>query len=69
MNAFALYLATLHQQDLLSEAERMRRIKVASAARPAAVPAWRRGLGGLFASAARSIDPSIGGGRVVRRAA
>ncbi len=59
MHALAPYLLALHQQDLLAEAEITRRAKLASAAQPS-IPAWRRGLGGILASAARSLDPSIG---------
>jgi hypothetical protein len=65
MNALAPYIAALHQQDLLEEAEIRRRVKLVLGSQPR-VPAWRRGLGsgarglsGIFASAARSIDPSV----------
>jgi hypothetical protein len=65
MNALAPYIAALHQQDLLEEAEIRRRVKLSHGAQPN-VPAWRRrlgsgarGLSGLFASAARSLDPSV----------
>jgi hypothetical protein len=65
MNALAPYIAALHQQDLLEEAELLRRVKAIRGSQPS-VPAWRRGLGsgarglsGLFASAARSLDPSV----------
>ena len=59
MNAFAPYVAAIHLQDLLQDAETARRAKLASAAQPS-ISAWRRGLGGILASAARSLDPSIG---------
>ena len=59
MHALAPYLLALHQKDLLAEAEVNRRAKLASAAQ-ASIPAWRRGLGGILAAAARSLDPSIG---------
>ena len=61
MNAFVPYLAALHQQDLLEQAMLDRRAKVARDAQHAqsTVPAWRRRLGGLFASAAQSLDPSV----------
>jgi hypothetical protein len=59
MHAFASYLLALHQQDLLAEIDLNRRAKLASAAQPS-IPSWRRGLGGILASAARSIDPTIG---------
>jgi hypothetical protein len=58
MNAFVPYLLALHQQDLLAEAEITRRAKLARAVQPG-VAAWRRGLGGFLAFAARSLDPSI----------
>ena len=67
MHAFAPYLLALHQKDLLEEAEIIRRAKLASGSQPS-VPAWRRGLGGILASAARSIDPSIGDGPAGRGA-
>lgn len=57
MNALVPYLAALHQQDLLEQAELRRRSKLVDASQPS-VPAWRRTLGGLLASAARSLDPS-----------
>jgi hypothetical protein len=57
MNVFVPYLAALHQQDLLEQAELYRRSKLGTASQP--TPAWRRTLGGLFASAARSLDPSV----------
>ena len=63
MNALAPYIAALHQENLLEEAELRRLVKLSQGS-TATVPAWRRGLGGgaravsgLFASAARSIDP------------
>jgi hypothetical protein len=72
MNAFAGYLAALHQHDLLQAAELHRRAKLVRDARTS-VPAWRRGLGsgarglsGLFAQAARSLDPSVEGSRAGR---
>ena len=68
MNALAPYLLALHQQDLLAEAEVARRVKLASSI-DRSVPAWRRSLAGLLASAARSIDPSRGGGHMARHAA
>ena len=65
MNPFVHYLAALHQHDLLVEAELSRKVKLARASQ-VSVAAWRRGLGtgarglsGFFASAARSIDPSV----------
>ena len=59
MNAIAPYIAAIHLHDLLQDAEVARRAKLASAAQPS-IPAWRRGLGGVLAAAARSLDPSIG---------
>jgi hypothetical protein len=62
MHAFAPYLLALHQQDLIGEAELARRARLASRSQ-AEIPAWRRSLGGVFAYAARAIDPSLGTGR------
>jgi hypothetical protein len=59
MNAFVPYLAALHQQDLLQQAELGRRAKLVVGASNASVPAWRRSLSGLLASAAQSIDPDL----------
>jgi hypothetical protein len=65
MNAFVLYVAALHQQDLIDEARRVRRARQVQLANPS-TPAWRRTLGAsaqslsdAFASAARTIDPAI----------
>lgn len=65
MNVFVPYLAALHQRDLLDEAVMLRIARRAELANPG-VPAWRRmlaagaqGLSGMFASAARTIDPAI----------
>ena len=68
MNAYAPYVLAQYQTDLLAEAEIARRAKLASKSQPG-IPAWRRSLGGVFAYAARSLDPSIGKGTTVRRAA
>jgi len=64
MNALAPYIAAIHQQDLLEEAQVARLLAVSRASQPG-IAAWRRGLGGgarrlsgLFASAARSLDPT-----------
>ena len=57
MNALVPYLAALHQQDLLEQAELRRRSTLVNTSQPS-VPAWRRTLGALLASAARSLDPS-----------
>jgi hypothetical protein len=65
MHAFVPYLLALHQQNLLAEAEITRRAKRASAVQPG-VAAWRRGLGGFLAFAARSLDPSIESDRTAR---
>ena len=68
MHALAPYLLAQYQKDLLAEAEIARRAKLAAKSQPG-VPAWRRSLGGVFAYAARSIDPSLGGsGRIARAA-
>lgn len=73
MNALAPYIAAIHQQNLLEEAELVRLVKRSRTADPT-VAAWRRGLGGgarrlsgLFASAARSLDPSVEAETVARR--
>lgn len=58
MNVFVPYLAALHQQDLLEQAEVHRRSKLSTASKPS-TPAWRRTLGGFLAAAARSLDPSV----------
>lgn len=58
MNAFGPYLAAIHLQDLLDEAALERRARLARKGQPG-VPAWRRGLGSLFVTAARSLDPSV----------
>lgn len=58
MDAFTPYLAALRRQDLLDEAENRRLVDLARASR-SGVPAWRRGLGGLLASAATSVDPGV----------
>jgi len=64
MNALAPYMAAIHQQNLLEEAEIARLIRKNRGSKPE-IAAWRRGLGGgarrlsgLFASAARSLDPT-----------
>lgn len=63
MNAFVPYLAALHQRDLLEEACLARIARRAQLA-DRGVAAWRRGLAasarglsGLFASVARTIEP------------
>lgn len=65
MNALAPYIAALHQQNLLEEAQLDRLARLSRSSKPE-VATWRRGLGGgarrlsgLFASAARSLDPSV----------
>jgi len=58
MNAFGPYLAAIHLQDLLDDAAIERRARLARKGQ-SGVPAWRRGLGGALASAARSLDPGI----------
>lgn len=57
MNAFTQYLAEIHRQDLLDQARAQRLASVAY--NGGTVPAWRRSLGSLFASAAGTLDPSI----------
>jgi hypothetical protein len=58
MNALIPYLAALHQQDLLEQAQVYRRRQVSQPARNG-LARWRRSLSRLFASAARSLDPSV----------
>jgi len=60
MNALVPYLAALHQQDLLEQAELGRRAKLSRSSDPV-VPTWRRRLSGLLRSAARSLDPGVEG--------
>jgi hypothetical protein len=74
MNALAPYIAALHQQNLLDEAELGRKVRLVHAD-GSSVSAWRRNLGGgarrlsnAFASAARSLDPSIEAARAERAA-
>ena len=63
MNALAPYMAALHQQNLLEQAELDRLARLSRSSKPE-IAAWRRNLGGgarrlsgLFAGAARSLDP------------
>jgi hypothetical protein len=58
MHPFGAYLAAIHVQDLLDDAALERRARLVRKGQPG-VPAWRRSLGGLFVSAARSLDPSV----------
>ena len=58
MNAFVPYLAALHQQDLLEQAQVYRRGKLSTSSQRG-VPAWRRSLGGVFAAAASRLDPTV----------
>ena len=57
MNVFVPYLAALHQQDLLEQAEFARRAKLAPVSD--SVPAWRKRLSDVLASAASTIDPTV----------
>jgi hypothetical protein len=73
MHVYGIYLATLHQLDLLEEARLDHRAKLTKASQPN-VPAWRRGLGGsarslsgVLASVARSLDPSVESERTAGR--
>jgi len=76
MNALAHYMAAMHQQTLLEQADLDRLVKLNRSSTPS-VPAWRRTLGGsahrlssFLASTARSLDPSIEANqRAARRAA
>ncbi|HET9851277.1 MAG TPA: hypothetical protein VFP56_02080 [Candidatus Limnocylindrales bacterium] len=65
MHVFAPYLLAIHQQDLIAAAEVDRRAKLAHGGQ-LGVAAWRRGLGGFLAFAARSLDPSIEARRTAR---
>jgi len=71
MNAFVPYLAALHQHDLLEEAAMLRIARRAQLADPGSSPVRRalgmgaRGLSGLFAAAARTIDPNAQPARTV----
>ena len=65
MHALAPYMAALHQQTLIEEAEVDRLLRRARSSQPG-VSAWRRSLGGgarrlsgVLASAAHSLDPSV----------
>jgi hypothetical protein len=64
MNAYGIYLAVLHQQDLLEQAQEYRRAKLAPA-KPDTVPAWRKRLSDVLGSAASTIDPTVKVERVV----
>ena len=57
MNVYGIYLAALHQEDLLEQARLYHRAKLATASQ--ATPAWRRRLSGLLASAAKQVDPTV----------
>jgi hypothetical protein len=61
MSPFTSSLASLHLQDLLDDAAVERRARLAGQG-PHPVPAWRRTLGGAFASAARTLDPGVQAG-------
>ena len=58
MNVYGIYLATLHQQDLLDQASEYRRAKLAPA-KPDTVPVWRKRLSDVLGSAASTIDPTV----------
>lgn len=65
LNPLAPYLIVIQQQDLLAEADALRRAHRAALANTS-IPAWRRLLGAGaqrlsdgFASAARTFDPDI----------
>lgn len=66
MNAFVPYLAALHIEELREDACLRRRAKLSQHGQPR-VSAWRRGLGGALASAARSLDPSVAADRPARQ--
>ena len=63
MNALAPYLAAMHQQNLLEQAELDRMVRLSRSSKPE-IAGWRRNLGGgarrlsgFFAGAARTLDP------------
>ena len=58
MNVYGIYLATLHQQDLIEQARDYHRAKLAPA-KPDTVSAWRKRLSGFLGSAASTIDPTV----------
>ncbi|MEA2673696.1 MAG: hypothetical protein QOI92_888 [Chloroflexota bacterium] len=58
MNALFPYLIAIHQRELIEQAELRRRAKLSTASQ-AVVPTWRRSIGWLLASAARSLDPEV----------
>jgi hypothetical protein len=73
MNALAPYIAAIHQQNLLEEAE-MSRLARLGRSSDTGVAAWRRGLGGgarrlsgLLAAAAHTLDPHEETQRVAHR--
>jgi len=73
MNALAPYLAAIHQQNLLEEAELSRLARLGRSS-DTGVAAWRRGLGGgarrlsgMLASAAHTLDPHEDAQRVAHR--
>ena len=73
MNSLAAYMAAIHQQALLEEAEQARLARLSRESQPG-IAAWRRGLGGgarrlsgFFASAALSLDPTVEAERAKHR--
>ena len=58
MNVYGIYLAALHQQDLLEQAQAVSPSQARDGV-AAETPAWRRTLSGALASAARRLDPSV----------
>jgi hypothetical protein len=58
MNALVPYLIARHQRELIEQAELRRRAKLVAASH-VVVPMWRRSIGWLLASAARSLDPEV----------
>jgi hypothetical protein len=78
MNALAPYLAAIHQQNLLEQAELDRLVRQVRQSRSpeAGVAAWRRRLGAgarrlsaVFATAARSLDPTVEAEHIAPRGA
>jgi hypothetical protein len=73
MNALAPYIAAIHQQNLLEEAELSRLARLGRSS-DTGVAAWRRGLGGgarrlsgMLASAAHALDPDEEAQRAAHR--
>ncbi|HXG27151.1 MAG TPA: hypothetical protein VNL94_09940 [Candidatus Binatia bacterium] len=62
MHVIAPYILAQYQRDLLAEARRERRARLARKA-SSGIPSWPRSLGSAFAYVARTVDPSREQGR------